>query len=230
MEWDKKTSSSCWDWDNVMLFSSRETEEGMKEMNSVYASNSASGSSSGIPGVAPAAVTNSNNAGRGSASPSKDHQRPFSKEENNLLGRKPEEAKEPKQRDSLIDLKLGRRTDFEEDVSGKTMKSTTTMASSGPSKRPRSLMLKVQTPFCQVQGCNADLTSSKDYHKRHKVCEMHSKSSKARVAGLEQRFCQQCSSSDAQIPYFPSLLYASVFGRRACVYCGSGMALWDLKL
>jgi hypothetical protein len=48
-------------------------------------------------------------------------------------------------------------------------------------------------PRCQVEGCTADLSSAKDYHRRHKVCEMHSKASKAIAAGREQRFCQQCS-------------------------------------
>ncbi|XVF03161.1 hypothetical protein REPUB_Repub04eG0237000 [Reevesia pubescens] len=32
-----------------------------------------------------------------------------------------------------------------------------------------------------------------DYHKRHKVCEAHSKTAKVIVDGIEQRFCQQCS-------------------------------------
>ncbi|KAK9147126.1 hypothetical protein Sjap_007029 [Stephania japonica] len=46
---------------------------------------------------------------------------------------------------------------------------------------------------CQVENCGADLTNAKDYHRRHKVCEMHSKASKALVANVMQRFCQQCS-------------------------------------
>lgn len=46
---------------------------------------------------------------------------------------------------------------------------------------------------CQVQDCGADLTKAKDYHRRHKVCEMHSKATQALVANLMQRFCQQCS-------------------------------------
>ncbi|KAI6692857.1 hypothetical protein NL676_020567 [Syzygium grande] len=48
-------------------------------------------------------------------------------------------------------------------------------------------------PACQVEGCRADLSSSKDYHRRHKVCEMHSKASEALVGHVMQRFCQQCS-------------------------------------
>lgn len=46
---------------------------------------------------------------------------------------------------------------------------------------------------CQVKDCGADLSRGKDYHRRHKVCEMHSKASKALVGNAMQRFCQQCS-------------------------------------
>lgn len=46
---------------------------------------------------------------------------------------------------------------------------------------------------CQAEGCNADLSNSKHYHRRHKVCEFHSKASTVIAAGLTQRFCQQCS-------------------------------------
>lgn len=46
---------------------------------------------------------------------------------------------------------------------------------------------------CQVQDCGADLSGAKDYHRRHKVCEMHSKASRALVGNVMQRFCQQCS-------------------------------------
>ncbi|GMJ09278.1 squamosa promoter binding protein-like 1 [Hibiscus trionum] len=47
--------------------------------------------------------------------------------------------------------------------------------------------------ICQVENCGADLTNAKDYHRRHKVCEMHSKATKALVRSVMQRFCQQCS-------------------------------------
>jgi hypothetical protein len=46
---------------------------------------------------------------------------------------------------------------------------------------------------CQVEDCGVDLSNAKDYHRRHKVCEMHSKASKALVGNAMQRFCQQCS-------------------------------------
>lgn len=46
---------------------------------------------------------------------------------------------------------------------------------------------------CQVEDCGSDLSNAKDYHRRHKVCEMHSKATKALVGTVMQRFCQQCS-------------------------------------
>ncbi|TXG63219.1 hypothetical protein EZV62_010213 [Acer yangbiense] len=47
--------------------------------------------------------------------------------------------------------------------------------------------------ICQVEDCGSDLSNAKDYHRRHKVCEMHSKASRALVGNVMQRFCQQCS-------------------------------------
>ncbi|CAI8592678.1 unnamed protein product [Vicia faba] len=49
------------------------------------------------------------------------------------------------------------------------------------------------SPRCQAEGCNADLSQAKHYHRRHKVCEFHSKAATVIVAGLTQQFCQQCS-------------------------------------
>ncbi|XP_019083405.1 PREDICTED: squamosa promoter-binding-like protein 16 isoform X2 [Camelina sativa] len=48
-------------------------------------------------------------------------------------------------------------------------------------------------PKCQVDNCKEDLSIAKDYHRRHKVCEVHSKATKALVGKQMQRFCQQCS-------------------------------------
>ncbi|KAM3251560.1 squamosa promoter-binding protein 1 isoform X1 [Capsicum annuum] len=48
-------------------------------------------------------------------------------------------------------------------------------------------------PSCQVEQCTADMANAKPYHRRHKVCEFHSKSSIVLISGLQQRFCQQCS-------------------------------------
>ncbi|XP_027347530.1 squamosa promoter-binding-like protein 3 [Abrus precatorius] len=48
-------------------------------------------------------------------------------------------------------------------------------------------------PSCQVNNCDADLSEAKQYHRRHKVCEYHAKAPSVHIAGLQQRFCQQCS-------------------------------------
>ena len=63
----------------------------------------------------------------------------------------------------------------------------------GGGKRGRSASPQSQVPTCQVDGCTADLSKAKDYHRRHKVCEMHSKATTALVGRAMQRFCQQCS-------------------------------------
>ncbi|MED6197795.1 hypothetical protein PIB30_060046 [Stylosanthes scabra] len=99
---------------------------------------------------------------------------------------------------SLIDLKLGRIADFQGGSNDKVGNEEFTLTSMQPSpttvvKRARTSCSPTQTPVCQVYGCNMDLSSSKDYHKRHKVCDVHSKTAKVIVNGIEQRFCQQCS-------------------------------------
>ena len=91
-----------------------------------------------------------------------------------------------------VTLKLGRRTFFEDPAEGGQAKASSP-ALSPPGKKQRPLSPSTQIPRCQVEGCTADLSVCKDYHKRHKVCEMHSKAPKAIAAGIEQRFCQQCS-------------------------------------
>ncbi|KAM7517404.1 hypothetical protein LguiA_006987 [Lonicera macranthoides] len=48
-------------------------------------------------------------------------------------------------------------------------------------------------PMCQVDNCKEDLSNAKDYHRRHKVCDLHSKATQALVSKQLQRFCQQCS-------------------------------------
>ncbi|XP_010031056.1 squamosa promoter-binding-like protein 6 [Eucalyptus grandis] len=93
---------------------------------------------------------------------------------------------------SLFDLKLGRFSD-NRDTPKSRLPVLSSSDSSTPLKRARPAGANFQNAYCQVYGCNKDLSSSKDYHKRHKVCEAHSKTSKVIVNGKEQRFCQQCS-------------------------------------
>ncbi|KAH9301022.1 hypothetical protein KI387_012605, partial [Taxus chinensis] len=60
-------------------------------------------------------------------------------------------------------------------------------------KRPRAISPGSQVPRCQAEGCKADLSTAKHYHRRHKVCELHSKAANVVSGGITQRFCQQCS-------------------------------------
>ncbi|KAL4363508.1 hypothetical protein GQ457_04G010740 [Hibiscus cannabinus] len=92
------------------------------------------------------------------------------------------------QESSLIDLKLGRLSDYKDAQDSKT-RVVSSVHPALTAKKAR----RTSSPCCQVYGCNKDLSSSKDYHKRHKVCEAHSKTAKVIVNGIEQRFCQQCS-------------------------------------
>ncbi|KAE8023712.1 hypothetical protein FH972_009382 [Carpinus fangiana] len=66
-------------------------------------------------------------------------------------------------------------------------------SSSGSTKRARAASSGALAPSCLVDGCTSDLSKCRDYHRRHKVCENHSKTPRVTIRGLEQRFCQQCS-------------------------------------
>ncbi|KAL1539233.1 squamosa promoter-binding-like protein 16 [Salvia divinorum] len=69
------------------------------------------------------------------------------------------------------------------------MESSSSSASCKRAKAPQTVV----AAQCLVDGCDADLRLCRDYHRRHKVCEAHSKTPKVTIAGREQRFCQQCS-------------------------------------
>ncbi|PKA46455.1 Squamosa promoter-binding-like protein 8 [Apostasia shenzhenica] len=71
--------------------------------------------------------------------------------------------------------------------------------------RGRVCRRRTRTARCQAEGCGVDLTHAKHYHRRHKVCEFHSKASIVIAAGLSQRFCQQCN-----FMYFLSSIKGSV--------------------
>ncbi|URD92516.1 transcription, DNA-dependent [Musa troglodytarum] len=77
-----------------------------------------------------------------------------------------------------IGLNLGRRTYF---------------SSGEPLTTRGAYSFSHQPPRCQAEGCRADLSGAKHYHRRHKVCEFHSKAAVVVVGGSQQRFCQQCS-------------------------------------
>ncbi|VFQ59297.1 unnamed protein product [Cuscuta campestris] len=107
-----------------------------------------------------------------------------------------------------IGLKIGQETYFGD--AGKSGNGSAA-ASSLPAKKGRSggaVAQGGQPARCQVEGCNQDLSDAKAYYSRHKVCAMHSKSPTVTVAGIEQRFCQQCSRFH-QLPEFDQ-------GKRSC--------------
>lgn len=70
----------------------------------------------------------------------------------------------------------------------------------GSGRRGSSGGCGVPSPFCQAERCGAVLSDAKRYHRRHKVCEFHSKAPVVIVAGLRQRFCQQCSRCPNPLP------------------------------
>ncbi|KAH0852505.1 hypothetical protein HID58_093960 [Brassica napus] len=47
---------------------------------------------------------------------------------------------------------------------------------------------RVSSRLCQVDRCTTDLKEAKQYHRRHKVCEVHAKASSVYLAGVKQRF------------------------------------------
>ncbi|WOK99340.1 hypothetical protein Cni_G08052 [Canna indica] len=100
--------------------------------------------------------------------------------------------------DCSVDLKLGGLCNSETPERWKDNQPKMTMvpvssSSSSPSKRARAPSTASQSVSCSVDGCKSDLSNCREYHRRHKVCEAHSKTPIVMVNGAEQRFCQQCS-------------------------------------
>ncbi|KAI3673617.1 hypothetical protein L6452_39741 [Arctium lappa] len=104
-----------------------------------------------------------------------------------------------------VDLKLGQVVIDSQNES--SLNTTTTCSSStskmalssspsGSSKRARPINNNTTinpAVCCLVDGCKSDLSNCKEYHRRHKVCEVHSKTPQVSINGQKQRFCQQCS-------------------------------------
>ncbi|KAK1434821.1 hypothetical protein QVD17_00575 [Tagetes erecta] len=81
--------------------------------------------------------------------------------------------------DAMIGLKLGKHA---YNTSSSNDKMDTVI------KRSRASYVSSLSTHCQVEGCNLDLSSAKDYHRRHRICANHSKSPKVVVDGMERRF------------------------------------------
>lgn len=97
--------------------------------------------------------------------------------------------------ESDIDLGLGRLGDLGDETVDKMHQSKGSTIGKSPlglSKRTRANTVS-QKMSCLVEGCVSDLGKCREYHRRHRVCERHSKTPIVMVGGKEQRFCQQCS-------------------------------------
>ncbi|KAI7741703.1 hypothetical protein M8C21_026503, partial [Ambrosia artemisiifolia] len=96
----------------------------------------------------------------------------------------------------FMGLKLGKRTYFENNVGSRSnakISSFSDIPVASTGKKAKSSCQSTPLARCQVEGCDLDLSSAKEYHRKHRVCESHSKCPKVVVSGLELRFCQQCS-------------------------------------
>ncbi|KAK7306378.1 hypothetical protein VNO77_44315 [Canavalia gladiata] len=94
----------------------------------------------------------------------------------------------------LLTLKLGKRLYFEDVCTASDSKKPSSFeVPISSSKKSKTSTHNLPHPSCQVEGCGLDLSSAKDYHRKHRVCETHSKSSKVIISGFDRRFCQQCS-------------------------------------
>lgn len=103
--------------------------------------------------------------------------------------------------DFSVDLKLGRVGNSGNELLDMWKEpgvTKTTSSPSGSSKRARGNYNGSQAVSCLVDGCKADLSTCRDYHRRHKVCELHSKTPQVTIGGQKQRFCQQCSRYEFQ--------------------------------
>ncbi|KAH7845539.1 hypothetical protein Vadar_003295 [Vaccinium darrowii] len=91
--------------------------------------------------------------------------------------------------DFSVDSKLGRVVFGNESVDNLPLK----MASGSLKRAQAAASIAIQAASCQVDGCQADLSGWKPYHRRHNVCGWHSKTPEVEIGGHKQRFCQQCS-------------------------------------
>ncbi|XP_065874878.1 squamosa promoter-binding-like protein 2 [Euphorbia lathyris] len=220
MEWNTK-SPIQWDWENLIMFNSTTAENPKKlrapeweiegergiDSGSFYSSGSGgSASDLGLASLSKSSKSVSNNSSSpGEVKTSKFPAEAIPADSNG--GRAAITAKPVAvssefdaslgSAEPLLGLKLGKRTYFEDVCGGNNGKTSSFSVIPGcsisPTKRTKSGNQASPVIRCQVEGCNLDLSSAKDYHRKHRVCESHSKCPKVIVAGLERRFCQQCS-------------------------------------
>ncbi|KAL6554223.1 hypothetical protein OROMI_019896 [Orobanche minor] len=122
--------------------------------------------------------------------------------------------------DDCVERESAERVTF---VESQLKKKKMSIGEGGSGRRsPAAGRAVVAPPYCLVENCRADLTGSKKYHQRHRVCEVHAKAPVVFIDGFGQRFCQQCSRC---LQWFPSSLVveteslrdsSELFLRRSC--------------
>lgn len=196
MDWNAK-----WDWESFATFGSKATESPKKlqlvdwtiindgEIDA-GSFNLSSGSDGGHVSSAKSSISASESSTKeGMQTP--DFRLMTSEELSGNLSKKMEASIgsiEP-----FIGLKLGKRTYFENSGAGSNVKSASLSVMPTPLKKTKSSGQNLHIPRCAVEGCDFDLSMAKEYHRKHKICDNHSKSPKVIVGGHERRFCQQCS-------------------------------------
>lgn len=121
---------------------------------------------------------------------------PVFDEEELAEGDDDEDADEDYDVDSLLNIRPGDNLGRSVSLSGPFGNESGSSSSTGWMTVPHHQLpprAAQQLSICQVENCMAEMSNAKLYHKRHKVCEFHAKAQIAVVAGLQQRFCQQCS-------------------------------------
>lgn len=94
----------------------------------------------------------------------------------------------------LNDLRLGRLGEMEDGSMDIIKEQEGLRSPLLPSEMKKTHELScVKMVLCLVDGCSSDLSKCREYHRRHRVCERHSKTPVVIIKGREQRFCQQCS-------------------------------------
>ncbi|XP_068638287.1 squamosa promoter-binding-like protein 3 [Aristolochia californica] len=188
MEWNSKTP--LWDWDNVVVLSGKVGDIPKQIQPTDWA----------IEGDGGIDCTSGYSSGGGGGHCGSELEDLGNKKHSAQVedtGASPDLVASVCPGEPLIGLKLGKRTYFEDVCVGNTTKHSSVSVTPPPAtnsvKKTKASCQSMQSPCCQVEGCSADLCAAKDYHRRHRVCEIHSKCPKVVVAGLERRFCQQCS-------------------------------------
>ncbi|THU62361.1 hypothetical protein C4D60_Mb01t04330 [Musa balbisiana] len=187
MDWNAN-ASLLWDWDNHAPFGGN-----CKLFGGGASSGSELGNGSSSKSTISASFDSSSKAGKepeADANPKTHEKNKFLQESGSSLLPAAAAGLE----ESQIGLKLGKRTYFE-DVSAESNSKNHPLSSSLDSASVPTAVLKksrvshqsAQSTCCQVEGCNIDLSGAKDYHRKHRVCEMHSKWSKVIVGGQERR-------------------------------------------